>query len=273
MQYEDKLKEAFYIEPKNDEFEVHPKRFCLKCYKQSLNITSRGSTAATPYFLYKKHSSESCATCDNLALLLKGGRKKKSKKIGRPSEENTIWSREFSKILIKKIPDDDFPFATQIAFNLSSNPQLEVCLCLICRNIMLKPVKIETCEHGFCLRCFLTALEGHSIRCPECNKPFHEEQVSTYRTVISLRKKLVVVCHKCGKKYPHVEYDQYLQHTKICTNSQSFELMDILSIPTTTKIPPAVEKVASHVVKLKMAESKMPNKIIQLPSGSSTVRI
>jgi len=266
------LEEAFYIDHKKDNPEVHPKRFCIKCYKQSKNITGRGSTPTGKCFQFDKHSA-ACATCENFSTLLKGGKRKKIKKAGRPSEKNAVWSRDFSEHLSNELPVDNFP--VDVKLNPALNPQLEICLCTTCEQIMRQPIKIETCEHGFCLKCFIRLVEGqgiHHLNCPVCDQPFKQEQVSSYRTVVSLREKLVVACTRCDKKYSARQKAEYVEHASKC-KIEPFKLMDILSIPSAKRMPYGAEQIASHVVKLKMAESKTPNNIIQLPSGSSRVRI
>lgn len=125
------------------------------------------------------------------------------------------------------------------------------------------------------LKCFIRLVEGqgiHYLNCPVCAQPFKQEQVSSYRTVVSLREKLVVACTRCDKKYSARQKIEYTEHVSKC-KVEPFKLMDILSIPSVKRMPYGAEKVASHVVRLKMAESNTPNKTIQLPSGSSRVRI
>ena len=56
------------------------------------------------------------------------------------------------------------------------------------------------------------------------------------------------------------------------TDPNLIDSSEILKLTPSKTIPPEVEKMVSHVVKLKMMQSTLPNNTIQLPSGGPQVR-
>ncbi|KAL7272966.1 hypothetical protein RUND412_004205 [Rhizina undulata] len=44
--------------------------------------------------------------------------------------------------------------------------------CSICREVMYRPVSLDTCHHTFCLLCIVKAIMEGYIQCPECRGEF-----------------------------------------------------------------------------------------------------
>ena len=116
-----------------------------------------------------------------------------------------------------------------------------------------------SCNHTFCCQCFLRSVERHYIsdlKCQICSTYFVPGEAVTDEKVEELKNSLVTACKKCGQRFPLRKEKLKVNHEKKCRHS-SFQLVDILSVPSASKIPPA--------------DSVMPNKSIQLGSGSSRV--
>ena len=204
--------------------------------------------------------------------LLKGG---KSQLItgakGRPTKLKARWTRAQSESLHSQIKDETCGIVKE---NVCSqlNPHLKFVLCNICKQITIKPTKL-TCDHTFGCQSLVKFGEGKylsDLKCPICFEMFTPSESTIDLKVLELRNSLVTACKKCEQRFLLSNEKLKAVHENKCRDSK-FQLIDILAVPSASEIPPEIEKVAKHVIKLKMADSVMPNKSVQLASGSSRV--
>lgn len=84
---------------------------------------------------------------------------------------------------------------------------------------------------------------------------------------------ILTKCNKnCGQFFNVGQFETKLRHEKKCPG-KSFTLVDILNLPDGSPLPKEAEKAAAKIVKTKMAESNLPNKAVELNTGSSRVSL
>lgn len=278
--YKEDLSRAFYlnIEECHDKH-IFPQKMCDKCYYKMRNILGRNTTPnSLNVQTWVAHKESCCPICELGSTVRKPGKKAKvSYRTGRPTENTNFWSREHSSNLLAATPPNKLSIKLDVV-NMKSenNPQLEMCKCSLCQNIINRPVIIKTCEDCFCITCLLQYVEGKNfsdLKCPECACTFKEGDVQPSRTVEKLLQSLKLSCdRKCGMAFTVFDNLNKVTHEADCQGPQrSFSLMDILKISTSSALPKEAEKVAAHVIRHKMANSTLPNKEVAFCTGSSRV--
>ena len=91
-EHSDLLSKNFGLNVEKDESEVHPTRFCNKCY-----ISTSDSHKTCESVTWETHTEDCCKTCNSAKKIEKGGRPKKSKR-GRPSaNKSTVTGNLINK--------------------------------------------------------------------------------------------------------------------------------------------------------------------------------
>ena len=166
-------------------------------------------------------------------------------------------------------------------FTISDNPNLSLCKCFACDDILNQPVIIKGCEHVFCFSCLATELKGRNFnvsKCPKCNIIIKPNDVTASNYINSMLQLLVLSCKTCTVKFlASTQYQEYQEHIKCCTinsssnSSPNTSLSDVYSLTPENIIPRDVENAALHVIKTKIAQSDLPNCSIKFKSGGPWV--
>ena len=161
-------------------------------------------------------------------------------------------------------------------FDEAINPNVKACQCPICKNLVRCPVMITKCQHIFCAECLVTSLSSE-LNCAVCKIDVDPEttDIQPAQLAFTIVCNLLVFC-TCGEKIKLQFLSHYRQQcprqptgpVQVCpkqaaptplfyhpTNNPTAR--DILSMQPGEAIPPVVEQVLTHGVKMKMAE--MPN--------------
>ena len=165
--YAENLKKVFFIDVINDKVEIHPLKFCMKCYLLMNTSINRKSTISVEVYSWSIHDDQDCSVCSRVLTLKRGAIGKKSKKVvpnfkGRNSLQN-VWSQGELNDLTIEVPADFLPGdLKKEALNEARNPHLTICICPICSDIMRRPVKMKPCEDAFCCSCITKVLRGQN---------------------------------------------------------------------------------------------------------------
>ena len=76
--YDENIEKVFNINVRNDNEEVHPPFFCLKCYATVQNCLKNGSKPSFQSTVWSAHKIDNCTTCILRQQKAKGGRPKKT---------------------------------------------------------------------------------------------------------------------------------------------------------------------------------------------------
>ena len=245
------LNKAFNQNVHNDKKEIHPKRFCSKCYMKKRHIV-KGSgyshAAQLGIFHWTEHSDD-CRVCQHVSTIQKGGIKRKRPASGRPVDYK-IWCKRRRTELFQSLPVEVLSVNQTLKSISSENTQIVLCKCSLCDDLMKMPVIIKSCLHRFCFECLADSIEGqglYDLKCPTCQEVFSYNQIVDDNMVRGIKESLAQ------------------------ENKGKFKLIDILNIKKSSEIPTDLEKATYHIVKLKMDSSTQPSKKIQLKSGGPKV--
>ena len=281
-EYKDKLEKAFYFKvSEKSDCSIFPQNFCEKCYFKKTNILKRQTTAKpTQIPIWRAHGKE-CIACEKASQTKKTGRKRKIQRPGRPGPADRIWSRKQSESLqegIKNPLPKDFWESNAIdKVNICENlnPQLPLCFCKLCGQLMKKPIMVKSCEHCFCLNCLLANIEGklpNDVLCPSCGVNFTAEGIGESKSINTMFKALRLVCSKgCEYTKSIDEYNEIITHQESCKGLKNLKISDILNLPAESPLPIEAEKAAAKIVKMKLANSESGNARISLPTGGPRV--
>ena len=293
VQYTEDLRKVFYVNTSNDCRSIHPPNFCLKCYSAVLNSRKRGSTTTIIVFAnWTSHLDTNCEICKHHEDLKSGiiGKQKfiskKNVKKGR-SSTNELWSQEKLNQILESSPKYNLPANIKYTdFSLSDNPNLALCKCFLCNNILNQPVIIKGCEHVFCFLCLGAILRGQSIinsTCPQCNQSIKVTDVTPSNYINNMVHLLTLSCKKCTAKFvAATQFMEYTEHVEHCSANniscslntvETNSLSTIYSLTPESTIPRNLEDAALHVIKTKIAQSNLPNNAIKFKSGGPFVSI
>ena len=276
--YENGIENCFNINISLDKDTCHPKYMCQNCYLLMYMSKKRNTTTKLePCNNWSPHSSN-CQVCRTVPELKKGiigSQKILKKKItaGRPKATGSnTWSQTSLNLLKQNIPSDEFPSQLLLKhFNADTNPHLQLCVCGVCKDIIRKPLIINSCEHAFCFSCLAIKIKSKDEKecfCPVCNTQFNKNELSFSKSIYNMLMTLTLSCTKCHKKYnPIQEFKQFCLHEKECsfTNSNSsstLSVTDIFHLSEETELPRIVEDATLHVIRTKISKSKLPNNAI-----------
>lgn len=248
------LQKAFWIDLSLDSNITHPNKFCDTCYHSMNNIVKKGRTHSQEIFIWKPHGP-SCAVCIKSIDVNKGGRKPK-RKYSHLNNPKNIWAKSISTCLIEAVPEHhkDLSGLSFADFDIASNPSLPLCKCLICENLMRRPVMIEGCQHGFCLGCMITMFEGKtsSLECPYCQHLFVPTQVVPCKVRWSLVNDLKLKC-ACGALFS--SKNAYTTHRGSCDADTSHQMtindllkLDLQHTPISASVERATLRVLQHKI-------------------------
>ena len=142
-------------------------------------------------------------------------------------------------------------------FDIKSNPSLPHCKCLICDDLMRRPVMIEGCQHGFCLGCIITKFEGKSscFECPYCQHSFTPTQVVPCKVRWTLVDNLKLKC-TCGAQFQSRNAFTVHRHTCDADTGHQMTVDDLLKLDLLhTPIPASVERATLRVLQHKINDS------------------
>lgn len=279
--YAEDIKTCFYIDVSKDTPDVHPKSFCHKCKSDLNNVKKRGSTVANKFLEWTKHTTK-CLACDldSVTQTRSVGRPKKEKKLLNPK-----WTRKFSNALIDMCTQSsDLPPISCLEENL--NPNLNLCVCLLCLNLLDQPVLNVHCQHVVCLKCLLVRIEGKDLKeieCPICpqvkewdflnNLVVTRNSFAPALTTIQIIENLRVPCkRRCGKTFTigdqnKGEHENYCFYEERKVNA----IEDIFNFSPEEEIPQLYEDAALHIIKAKMSKSELPNQGAAFKTGGPKV--
>ena len=260
--YVDDLKSSFWLHDIDlDRPDVHPKIFCMRCYKTLKNIKKGHAHSGTIFFSWSSCGVD-CSTCNQFILQSKVGRKPgKSQEVkGTMHGQFSInWSRNFTLELKSKLPmstlDDSLNASN---FDIEFNPSLPLCECTICKSILRGPVMIEGCQHPFCLGCLAQKFEGQTgeLHCPQCDVIFTRTQVVPCLVRNALVNELKIYC-KCGERFNVLS--TFEEHKKGCHEKEKTNLTvsDLLNIDLNEPLPETVERATLRILehKVNLSES------------------
>ena len=218
----------------------------------------------------------------------KGGRKSNRKgkaKGGRPPKHSKIWTQTLIESLGKDTPLDTMPQISIQYLNKQNNPHIVLCICLKCKNIARRPVRLnacdhDACDHAFCFNCIVLHIKGKDeceSQCPECNSIIPLHSIKPCKHIESMIKVFQIeCCYGCGQTYNinnHSELKKNMKnHVSIHTttnSSSNLTVSDIFNLTEQSDISRNVEDVALHIIKTKMSQSA--NKTIEFKSGGPRV--
>ena len=270
------LKDVFWIHNiENDDPEVHPPKFCSKCYFAMKNV-KKGHAHSQHVTKWEKHEMKTlCKICLSKCQNKPGrGRRPKPNLDGfnQHSETKSMWTRAFSDSLKEKIEESNVSEDLNISeFDTAYNKSLPLCKCGICENILRRPVMLQGCQHAFCLGCIILKFEGKtSFECPFCQNQFNLSQIIECKVRQKLIESLILKC-KCGKEFKSSH--EFNMHKNICNLVKEGQLMtvnDLLKMDLSqSPIPRSVEKAALKIIRHKIDESN--NGTAEFASGGPRV--
>lgn len=255
----------------SDRAGIHPKKFCHSCFATISNVLKRDSATAIVPVKWYTHKDTECKTCILSAQKKRGGKPMKRRGGGNPthkavdSAEKTWTPLELNKIYRKT--SELFYYSGNVLSDINiSEGNWEHLICSLCSNILKRPLMINQCNHVFCALCLTNWLEN-SNRCPTCSIPTTPGDVSP-GLCISRILNTRVVKGTCGCSFKLLSAQS---HT--CSPALSFTTLEMMQLSPSKPVPKKVEECIAHVVGIKMQQSNLPNKTVQLPSGSSQVRL
>ena len=238
---------------------VHPKIFCLRCYKTLKNIKKGHAHSGTKSFTWATKCENECNTCRQFHSQSKAGRKpmRNQEVKGTVHEQFAIsWSRNFTLQLQAKLPPSTLDESLNMSnFDIEFNPTLPLCKCTICNNLLRSPVMIEGCQHPFCLGCMTQKFEGQTgeFHCPQCDVIFTCNQVVPCLVRNSLVNQLKLVCN-CGANYN--VWSSFDQHKKSCFEKEDpLTVDDLLKIDLNQPLPETVERATLRILNHKVNNS------------------
>ena len=273
--YHKDLKTAFWITNlENDDCFTHPQKFCNGCYHRMKNITQKGHTHSMEIFKWEPHSEAVCEICLNDSAG-KRGRKKAKKNNGwnvHMSENMFIWTREFTDRLRQSVPETKLSEDLNISdFDSAINPSLTLCKCLICENVLRRPVMIQECQHSFCLGCTTLTFEGkREFRCPYCQNKFNPDLLKECKVRNTLVESLILKCN-CGQLFESsVKYRNHITYCQSKKEGHSLTINELLTMDLSENpLPKSVERATLRVLKHKMENSQ--DGTAELASGGPRV--
>ena len=163
--YTDSIENYFYININIDNNALHPEDMCQRCYLLMHSSMKRKTTIKlTPFDEWDPHTN--CHICNKVKLLQKriiGAKKLKTQKgpLGKPITSTINWSKAALESLKEiTLPDLLSKKLTLKDFAPDINPHLHLCVCVICENLLKKPLIFKSCQHVFCFLCLSSFLNS-----------------------------------------------------------------------------------------------------------------
>ena len=143
--------------------------------------------------------------------------------------------------------------------NTDINPQITLCCCNSCGEVLKKPIKVLKCEHRFCLNCLAACLSRENeeeSQCSVCKINILKTDISPSSDLQILRSLLKIQCKRCSKKFLiSTQYNHYTKHIQNCSldisPTSSLLVSDIFNV-SNNDIRRSVENATLHVLKKKM---------------------
>ena len=236
--------------------------------------TKKRTHFQTSLFIWNSHTNN-CNVFIQSLQKGKGGRRKKKlhEGVNRFSFAQ-LWTKEITNSLSKITPanNNDNTDLNISDYDIKFNPSLSLCKCLLCENIIKRPVMIEGCQHAFCLGCIVLKFEGRQLfECPYCLNPFSPQQVVPCKVRCNLVDQLQISC-KCGELF--VSKAKLGSHKINCAADKEGHMLtvgDLLSLDLDHQsIPESVEKATLRVLQHKIENSNTGT--AEFPSGGPRVR-
>lgn len=196
--FSERIEKAFRIDLKGDIPTVHPRKICLKCYSLMKNVETKNTTPILNVKSWFPHNPSDCDTCKLGSIKSRGGKKTKSKSVGRPPKDGSMWTRHMTEVLYEKTPADIIP-KRYSREDFSCNKSLPEFICFLCKDILRRPVGIMPCEHNFCLECLVPNIEGRretDWKCPQCKLLIKSNQINPSKKIQNLTKMLSTKCKR-----------------------------------------------------------------------------
>ncbi|XP_062986770.1 E3 ubiquitin-protein ligase RNF138 [Elgaria multicarinata webbii] len=92
--------------------------------------------------------------------------------------------------------------------------------CPVCHDVFKTPVRVSTCQHVFCRKCFLMAMKEGGTHCPLCRGIVTRKEKARPNRALDVEnnmRKLVGSCRCCDKQ---VRFSRMRQHYKSCKKYQ-----------------------------------------------------
>jgi len=256
----ERIKTNIFLETSSDSSDLHPKQICLKCYSALKNVEKRGSSHTLHFFEFTSHSEINCLVCERANNLIQLRPLRKTKRSpGRPkSSTPKIWTKNQSVKLIEKT-EDPVPEEIKTTWLKTDHLPKGALDCLICNELMKRPVTTAPCDHSFCVLCILKIIEGsilEKMECPQCKGTITSIFPSTH--ICGLIKSLKAVCSTCEENFPLKDYKNHpcksdISKAKPIVHSPT--LKDMFNVRNDTEITPDMNDAVVHILRTKMESS------------------
>ena len=240
--YKEQVKATYGVNIDQDEDDIHPKNICKTCYSK-LFLKSKRSA-----YEWCCHSrTGQCTVCMLFTQQSKGGRPKKTNTgAGRPKQVETPTTH--FDMLRSNMEERNLPKLTESS---KFAPTSDMFKCPICRHFLRWPVAIP-CEHVYCLQCVETMEQKHTNQCTVCGVKYSFREVQLVKghfmeTLISSGLK----CNKCNEVVSLTELSLH----ECDPDSITKGIETFLKTPLTSPLTSTLEKLGTHILKTKLAQS------------------
>ena len=168
VKYSTLLEEAFDVSVAKDQPEVHPAKFCNRCYLTAQRVSksnqeNKYTETSCRSFEWTRNSDENCNFCSTVEDKQLGGRPNKRRSGGRPS----LIIQHVKAVAGKRLNEGN-----------KLNPELFVepesvdisnLLCCVCNKVVDCPLEVS-CGHLISLDCCITSIRDRTeFCCPSCD--------------------------------------------------------------------------------------------------------
>lgn len=189
--YRDELLGAWGVDVGGDEPDIHPPRFCHRCY--TLLKKRKESKVEITWVSHKRTGS--CESCHHYDETTKKGRSKKIKSGGRPQKSVSSIVTEYFQDLVGgsgSVNDNRPTLSNRFLVKHS------FLVCGLCDRVVSCPVETP-CHHFFCVACIVSFFVSAKNPCPTCHTSIHYTQLTPAPDYIhSLLSDLHATCLHCN---------------------------------------------------------------------------
>ena len=151
----DLISHVFFVELRDEDPVVYPKKICYKCLSAMRNSKKRCKAPSISILTWEK-CSEKCRVCHKSTKFASKTDTLSPQDNTPPPSQEECWSR--ATILQGLQWSDDISIPEEIDEEV--NPHLPYLICWQCKGIVIKPIQILACQHVFCRGFLVPYLEG-----------------------------------------------------------------------------------------------------------------
>ena len=293
---EDKLRDVWNVRPAENDTAWCPKKMCNNCwiklnkFEKQNNTCIETPTKSFRIYSWLPHEEQNgeqggCTVCEDFKERIKGNRKKGPRKLhfgrGRPKMTSPCSSQSVlsaaceiaQDVFVATLPTPNPPFERFV------EPSRDI-VCPVCLDILSSPVQ-GPCEHAYCANCVTRHLREKPAtlqsKCPVCNQAINFSTLQKIPRILqNLIREAKVKCRTCGTA---VEFDGLKSHESLCKGKEN-EPLDrnedgterILATPATQPLSVIEEKVVTHLMKRKLADTSIQtskHRLLHLKTGGT----